>query len=168
VALIIEDGTGVPEADSFIDVLEAQDLGAKYGMNLPDSDTELEVKLRQAYLALDVYEPKLLGERTFEKQTGVFPRIGLTADADEITFNMKLAQMWQVDALVSGSAVNTINTGQKLSGFNVDGVYSETYQEGSTTYTNPIVQGVQNALRPYLRSSAISIGITREFESVIL
>lgn len=109
-----------------------------------------------------------MGVRTHEKQTGVFPRVGVAADADEITFNMKLAQLWQVDALVSGSAINTINTGQKLSGFNVDGVYSETYQEGSTTYANPIVQGVQNALRPYLKSSATSIGITREFEGLIL
>ena len=164
--LIVEDGSGVPDADSYVDAIEARDIAARYGITLPVDNDELEVNARLAYFALDAYEPKLQGERTFEKQTGVFPRYGIAADADEITFNMKLAQLWQMDAQVKGLDNNAINTGSKLSGFSVDGVYSETYQSGSTSYANPVIQGVNNALCPYLKS--VRIGITREFENLII
>ena len=46
-ALVIEDGTGKSDADSFISLVDARAFAAKYGITLPVNDTAAEVALRQ-------------------------------------------------------------------------------------------------------------------------
>ena len=151
--LIIEDGSGVVEADSFLSLIDGRDLAAKYGISLPADDTEAEVLLRQSYLGLLPLEVQLQGYRTHEKQTGVYPRAGVykncvALDADDIPQEVKLAQLYQADAISSGASSNAVTGGQKLASFSVDGVYSESYQAGSSASLNAIVQGVVNQMYP--------------------
>ena len=53
-ALVIEDGTGKSNADSFTDLATARAIAANYGVTLPAIDSEAEVALRQGcqYLLL--------------------------------------------------------------------------------------------------------------------
>lgn len=151
--LIVETGAGELEADSFLSLLDARDLAAKYGITLPADDTEAEVLLRNAYLGLLPLELRLQGVRTWEKQTGIFPRTYVykncePVDPDEIPQEVKLSQLYQADAINSGASSNAVTGGQKLKSFNVDGVYSETYQDGSSASLNAIVQGVENQMYP--------------------
>ena len=44
---------------------------------------------------------------------------------------------------------NNVDDGQNLKSFDVKGVYSETYQDGSTQSINGQVQGVYNELYAY-------------------
>ena len=41
-ALIVEDGSIVPGADSYINLVDARTFAAKYGLVLPTDDTEAE------------------------------------------------------------------------------------------------------------------------------
>ena len=56
-ALIVEDGNIIPDADSFISLVEARELALNYGIDLPVDDNEAEVKARQGYVWLsNTYE----------------------------------------------------------------------------------------------------------------
>ena len=51
-ALLVETGAGVADADSFISLVDARILAANYGLSLDVDDTAAEVQLRQGYLGL--------------------------------------------------------------------------------------------------------------------
>ena len=151
--LIIEDGSGVADSDSYLSLVDARALAVKYGITLPADDTEAEVLLRNGYLGLLTIEPQLQGYRTNDIQTNIYPRTGaykncVAVASDSIPNEVKLSQLYQADAIQSGVSTNGVISGQKLSSFNVSGVYSETYQDGSSAPLNAIVQGVQNQMYP--------------------
>ena len=156
-ALIVEDGSVVPNADSFQTLADARTTAANIGLTLPVDDTEAEVVLRQGYLNLLQRERSLQGSRISAVQTGIYPRSSVLnncfpVDPDVIPNEVKLAQLYASDAINSGAETNNVNTGEKLSGFNVQGVYSETYQDGSSQSTNPSIQGVYNSLYPLTKA----------------
>jgi hypothetical protein len=152
-ALVVETGSVVADADSFLSLIDARSLAANIGLTLPSDDTEAEVTLRQGYLNLLQRERTLQGYRISSVQTGIYPRSGVlnncfAVDSDVIPNEVKRAQVYASDAINSGAETNNVNTGETLSGFNVQGVYSETYQDGSRQSTNPSIQGVYNSLYP--------------------
>ena len=156
-ALIIEDGTVVANADSFQTLADARTSAANIGLSLPVDDTEAEVVLRQGYLNLLQRESTLQGSRISAVQTGIYPRSGVQSncfpiDSDVIPNDVKMAQLYASDAINSGSGTNEVQTGERLSGFNLQGAYSETYQDGSSQSTNPSIQGVYNALYPLTKA----------------
>lgn len=151
--LIVEDGTVVADADSFQSVADARTTADKYGLTLPVDDAEAEIALRQGYLNLLQREFTLQGSRVSAVQTGIYPRSGVYNNcfpvaSDAIPNDIIMAQLYATDAILSGAGTNETDTGEKLSGFNVQGVYSETYQDGSKKSTNPSIQGVYNSLYP--------------------
>ncbi len=79
-ALIVEDGSNVPDADSYISAVDfrawADSLGE--GADLPATDPELEALLLNAMYPLEA--ECWLGSRTYSDQSLSFPRAGLTFD----------------------------------------------------------------------------------------
>ena len=156
-ALIIENGSVVADADSFITLVDARTYATNYGLTLPVDDVEAEVVLRKGYQNLLTQEYQLQGSRISAVQTGIYPRGGVLnncfAVASDIIPNEVIqAQMMASDAINSGANTNNVDNGQDLAGFNVQGVYSETYQSGSSTKTNDTIQGVYNALYPLTKA----------------
>ena len=157
-ALTIETGAVIPNADSFITLVDARVLAANYGLTLPVDDTEAEVKLRQGYLNLLQRERTLQGSRISAVQTGIYPRSGVLSNcfdvtSDSIPSDVILAQLYATDAINSGAGTNEVQTGERLKSFNVaQTTYSETYQDGSSQSTNPSIQGVYNALYPLTKA----------------
>jgi hypothetical protein len=171
-SLTIETGAGIPSADSYITEVDAQALALDYGISLPVDITEAEIVLRQGYLNIDTNEPRLQGCRVYAIQTGAFPRSNVYANgflvpSDEITQNVMLAQLYAASAISSGVDVNAVDNGQDLSGFNVQGAYSETYQDGSKVKVNSRITGVQNSLQPYYQSAISGSRSYREFEYLV-
>ena len=156
-ALIVETGSVVANADSFQTLADARTLAANIGLTLPTDDTEAEVVLRQGYLNLLQRERTLQGARVSAIQTGVYPRSGVYSncfpiESDAIPSDVILAQLYASDAINSGAQTNNANSGEKLSGFNFHDVYSETYQDDSNQPINPSIQGVYNALYPLTKA----------------
>ena len=160
--LVIENGNGVSNANSYISLAEARIKATDYGIKLPEDDTEAETALRQGYLNLNVNENLLQGNRSYHQQTGSFPRVGMVVhsfpvDNNVIPEDIKLAQVYAAEAISGGYDMNSVDGGQELASFSVDGVYSESYQSDSKSKTNSTIKGVYNTLLPYTKS-AIGFG----------
>jgi hypothetical protein len=155
--LIVEDGTVVPNADSFLSLADARAMAANYGITLPEDDTQAEVDLRLGYSGLLIYEPTLSGQRVSAEQTGIYPRQNaylncfLVAD-DVIPNEVKLAQLYYAGAVTSGLDVNETDDGNQLASFEVVDVYKESYKDSSSTSFNTRVKGAINALNPLTKS----------------
>lgn len=154
-ALTVEDGTGIANSDSFVSLVDGRALASSYGLTLATDDTEAEVQLRNGYRGLLVSESSLQGARTYDIQTGIFPRTGVYSNcvlvaSSEIPLDVKLAQLNYSSAINGGYGTNTVNDGMDLKSFNaVQTTYSETYQDGASAKTNATIQGVVNALYPF-------------------
>lgn len=168
-SLIVEDGSVVDSADSFISLTDARTYATKYGITIPTDDDLAEIALRQAYLVLSVSESKLQGRRVEQAQTGIFPRddvilYGEPMDSDSVPLGAVMAQLYACESIGNGYEMNKIKTGQDLESFSVDGVYSEAYMSSARTKTNATIQGVVNSLSPYTKSAVAGGGLTRNEE----
>ena len=155
--LIVEDGTGIANADSYLSLNDARTLAANYGIVLPTDDTEAEIQLRKAYDGLNIQEPELQGVRTHDIQTGIYPRTGVykncvAVDSESIPIEVKKAQLYQAEAYTNGMNNNAVNDGQKLASFEVVGAYKEAYQDDSSQSLNSTVLGVDNELYPLTKA----------------
>jgi len=155
-ALIVETGSGVADSDSYLSLVDARALAANYGITLPTDDVEAEVLLRNGYLGLLPMEPQLQGRRTHDIQTNIYPRTGVykncvAVDADSIPNELKLAQLYQAEAIQNGAGTNTVNSEARVKSKSLDGVFSKTYMDGSSAPLNAVVQGVQNQMYPLTR-----------------
>jgi len=171
-ALTIEDGTGVANADSYQTEVDAQALALTYGITLPAIVADAEIALRQGYLNLNTHETLLQGYRVYAIQTGIFPRSEVCANGfllanDAIPNDLLLAQLYAASAISSGVDVNAVDTGQDLKSFDVKDVYSETYQDGARVKVNSRIQGVYNSLRAYSKSAVSGGSSYREFEDIL-
>ena len=72
-ALVIEDGTGKSDADSFISLVDARAFAAKYGITLPVNDTAAEVVLRQGCQYVELQQKCFSGSRLTTTQTLSWP-----------------------------------------------------------------------------------------------
>ena len=152
-ALIVETGQGVADSDSYLSLADARALAVKYGIALPTYDTEAEVLLRNGYLGLIPLEPTLQGSRTHQIQTNIYPRTGVlkncvSVDSDAIPNELKLSQLYQVDAIQSGASTNEVTSEPKVKSKTLVGVFSKTYMDGSSAPLNAVVQGVINQMYP--------------------
>lgn len=152
-ALIIEDGTIVAGANSFVTVAEFVEYAKARNFTLPVISSEREALLVLAVDYLFSKEQELKGYRVSPDQTLMYPRNGVCANgfniaSDAIPQSLKNAQMelgmqaHTSDLLISG-------TNQNLASFSVDGVYSESYHGGGSweqvrtqkadAYLNPLM-----------------------------
>ncbi|HGH4724571.1 TPA: DnaT-like ssDNA-binding protein, partial [Enterobacter hormaechei] len=76
--LIVEDGSIIPNADSFISLADARALAARYNLALPADDTEAEAALRNGAVYVGLQEPMMCGSRVSPLQELSFPRQGVT------------------------------------------------------------------------------------------
>lgn len=76
--MIIEDGTGKPDAESYATAQELADYAVKYGVKVPSDTVALEALLRRAALAMEVMSWK--GHRSSANQALTWPRNELHLD----------------------------------------------------------------------------------------
>ena len=76
-ALIVEDGTGVANADTFATVAEAQAYATKRGLDMPADEADVEPLLIKAMDFIKSVEERFQGVRTFDDQLLPFPRMGV-------------------------------------------------------------------------------------------
>jgi hypothetical protein len=166
-ALIIENGNVIANADSFISYADAYTKAQNLGLSFSDDATTGEQQLRQAYLWLiNMYESQLQGSRVSKDQTGCFPRFnvesrGFVIDADEIPTDVINAQLFSASAVNGGVDINKVKDTADLKSFSVDGVYSEEYKDSSSTPAVANMPQVYNFMKSFTRSGG-GLSLTRD------
>ena len=147
--LIVEDGTGLVDADSYISLDEYETYGGNRGWTLASTDAENEINLRRAFDALN-RNWNFLGDSLTDVQAGHFPLSGST----EVPRNIKYAQIELSYEIQSGVDLmpthTTIGIASEL--IKVGPIEIET---GENTATGkPTVGAVTGLLRGYLAAGA--------------
>lgn len=79
-ALIVEDGTGIAGAESYVSVVDAQARAALFDWDFPTDETEAEQVLRKGALYLEQYRNRYQGVKLTTTQGLQFPRTGVYID----------------------------------------------------------------------------------------
>lgn len=81
-ALIIEDGTGKPDSDSYATAAELVTYATNYGVTVPVTEATQEALLRRAAVQMNGLSWK--GERTVPGQALAWPRSGVCVHGEEL------------------------------------------------------------------------------------
>ena len=136
IVLIIEDGSVVAGANTFVTDAELLAYANARGLTIAATEPERNTTLILAIDYLVSKEQSLKGCRVSADQELPYPRSGVSANgftiaSDAIPQSLKNAQLeLAIQSCTSALLVNgEVNN---LAGFNVDGVYSETYFSGGS------------------------------------
>lgn len=101
--LVVEDGSIVPGANSYITIQEYRDYFTEVGIDVvTELDPDVEIRIRKAFIVHNsMYRGKLLGVKVTAEQLGLFPRLNLLDEdaypisSTTIPQNIKY---WQIEA----------------------------------------------------------------------
>ncbi len=166
--LIIEDGSVVANANSFVTDDEFKAYANSTNYDVPATQPDREALLIKSYDHLScTYESRMQGYLISQEQTGFFPRSNVYAynfyvDSDSIPQDVKKAQMMAALSINDGVDVNAVKSDADLASFEVVGVYKESYQDGSSTPTIAEMPAVSRCLQPYTKAAGMGGGLSRE------
>lgn len=156
VTLIQEDGSGVELANTYILLADARLLAEQYGWALPTDDNDANIALINGYNYLNTLESDMCGTRTYEDQTGAFPRENCSCGdfaiaIDAIKQEVKQAQVRAAVTYGAGTAVNPDDDGKDIASEEVVGAVKVSYFEnGKTGGSVEITEAIQFLERCYL------------------
>lgn len=155
-ALIVEDGSGVANANSYVSVAEYRAYATPRGVSLPASDSEVETQL---ILAMDYLEVQCWrGIATYDDQSLAMPReqiyISGSLIADDVIPNkIKFAQMQLALQVNNGvDLMPTVVGGASGAVIREKVGPLETEYASSNVGTQPYFKSINALLGPYLCS----------------
>lgn len=154
-SLIVEDGSIVAGADSYVSLSGARALAAKYGWELPADDTEAEQALRNGAGYVGLQEPAMCGRRVSAAQELAYPRQGVTlygfpVSADSIPSQVIRAQVAAAVEYGAGTDVRATNDGRATSLERVEGAVTVEYFNNGNNGTSVVITAAMDALGPLL------------------
>lgn len=165
--LIVEDGTGVEDANSYLDLAEARELAAMRGITLSDDNDELSSQLVVSADRITSYENRFTGERATADQGLSYPRIRSTRFCkiypdNKIPKELKLAQVvlggfLEAGIDVWGSPENEGVVREKVGPIEIE--YAEAIVEGSTE--NPYLSQIESILGPLFAPMSFNFLVSR-------
>ncbi len=140
IAIVVEDGTKVADANSYVSVEEARTFAANRGVVLSNDDDAVAVLIIKANDYLEAQRCRYQGERTNRDQALQWPRLGVVVNGEELAGNvippeLKAAQNHLVIVAHTGLSLLPNVTAQ-------DYVIEETVGPITTKYANPIQAGM--------------------------
>jgi hypothetical protein len=88
ITIVVEDGSGVANANSYVNVANARQYAENRGVELPADDNEVAAMLIQATDYLEAQECRYQGKRTSSTQALAWPRTGVVLHCDEVPPNV--------------------------------------------------------------------------------
>lgn len=146
--LIVEDGTGIEDANSFVELNEARALATIRGIDLSDDDETLSKQLVQSADRINSYEPRFSGHRAYSVQSMAYPRsnsfrLGAVIPRGFIPRELKLAQVIICDLIAQDIEIWTTDVG---------GIKEETVGPLKTVYADDKAESVGNPDLPQVES----------------
>lgn len=167
-ALIVEDGSIVENANSYVSVEEARTYASERNYSLPALPEEgqndaLEALLIKAVDFLEGQRAKYQGEKVSSLQALQFPRYnvyidGFPLDENVIPRILKAAQIELAVAAFAGISLQPTRSGAAIKRKKLGPLETE-YAEGSTF--RPIITAVESLLAPLLNCGHTGLMVTR-------
>lgn len=88
IEIIVEDGSGVANANSYVSVEDARTYASNRGTELPTDDDEVAAMLIRASDYLEAQACRYQGKRTSSSQSLEWPRTGVVLHCDEVPPNV--------------------------------------------------------------------------------
>ncbi len=175
-ALIVEDGTGIANADSFVSLVDARAKAALLGIALPADNTQAEIELRKGASYVNNQDSSLSGERLNPVvQTMCYPRENSTKHGHAVANNV--VPIDAVNAQISAAAtisggVNPykINDGKEVKSVEAVGAVKKSYYQSTSNTTESGEVKLTEALaylKPLMSDSAASGGLASANFAVI-
>ena len=157
-ALVVEDGSVTPGADSYVSLANARALAESYGLALPADDTEAEVALRNGAVYVGLQEPSMCGRRVSATQSLAYPRQGVSLygfalAADVIPPQIVHAQVVAAVEYGAGTDVRASSDGRVTETERVEGAVTVSYFNNGATGATTTITAALDALRPLLCGS---------------
>jgi len=154
-ALIIEDGSTVDNANSFTTDAELQAYATARGVTLPATEAERDALQIKGMDFIAANEPCMQGQRVSADQELSFPRVGVIVydfpvQSDEIPNTLKKAQM---EAAITSQSVDLLPSGtvKNVQSESLDTMSISYFKGGNTTSIQ--ASNIYNYLRPVLVDS---------------
>ena len=155
-ALVVESGMGLADADSFISLEGARAFAAKYGITLPTNDEAAEVALRQGCQYVELQQKCFSGSRLTTTQALSWPRTGATnaygveyADGD-MPAQLGYAQVYAAAEYAAGTDVRATDDGKAIASEEVTGAVAVSYFNNGKTGGEVVITRAMDALSPLL------------------
>lgn len=158
--LIVEDGTGLENANSYVDIAEAQTIADSRGISLNTDETLLSQELLQAADRLNTYERQFSGARLDVDQGLSYPRtdsyrLGSKYPSDRIPKELKLAQVTMAGILNAGGELWSVDyAGVKRE--KIGPLEMEYADNAADSVGNPELPQIDAILQPLLSFSGMS------------
>jgi len=154
-ALIVEDGSVVAGADSYVSLSDARALATRYGLELPEDDTAAEIALRNGAVYVGLQEVAMCGRRVSPYQTLAFPRTGIWLYGFSVAANSVPASVLQAQVIAAaeygaGTDVRGSTDGRATASERVEGAVTVTYFDTGSTGATTTITAALDALRPLL------------------
>lgn len=162
--LIVEDGSGVTGANSYVTLVEARAYALTRGVEMTDVDSKLEMYLVKAMDYLESLRYGFKGRKTNADQALQWPRYcvyidGYAISSEAIPTELKNAQMQIAMAIQSGIDFMPTASGEAFVISEKVGPIETKYSEGVSTSGVPIVRTVEALLAPLMN---IGFGLVTE------
>lgn len=165
-ALVVEDGTGLPNATTWATRAELIAWAGARGITVPDADAA-DVNLVKAmdWLATQDYVGSLL----VADQGTPFPRVAYVAGSDtelqfpddEVPAQMKRAQLMLATAVAQGFELSApLSAGPRLKRRKTGPMEREYFDDGDNARTLAMVPGVDGLIGPFLAGGGGSFKLT--------
>lgn len=153
--LIVEDGSVVPNADSWISLADARTLAGRFGWSLPLDDTEAESALRNGANYIMLQESMLCGSRVSADQALSFPRTGIKLYGFPVSNTTIPSQVIQAQVAAAveygnGSDVRGSSDGRITTHEEVVGAVVVEYADNGVTGSTITITAAMDALRPLI------------------
>ena len=154
-ALTVEDGSIVTNADSFVSLADARTLATALGWSLPDDDTEAEAALRNGAQYISLQETSLCGSRVSADQELAYPRknvrlYGFDVASDAIPKLVIKAQIAAAVEYGKGTDVRASTDGRAITHEEVTGAVAVDYSDNGVTGATVTITAAMDALRPLI------------------
>jgi len=154
--LIVENGTGLADSDSYVSLADARLIAAKYGVTLPTDDESAETAIRNGTLYVDMQESQFCGSRLLSTQSLAWPRVdavnsfGFDIASDSIPPQLAKAVVMAAAEYGAGVDVRATNDGKEIASEEVTGKVAVSYFQNGKSGAAVVITKCLDALKPLL------------------
>lgn len=160
VEFIIEDGTGVADANSYQSLIDARQVAENFGLTLPTDDEQAKVALIKGAAFLERYRYK--GKALTDTQGLAFPRAMLYVNCKLVPSNSIPKQILQAQVFAAAYSVEGdlrgTSDGREVASEKLDVLQVDYFKNGKSNAVI-VAPEITDRLRDYIISNSYSVRV---------